>query len=602
MAAAMAVPATPAAPPATAARDESLFRRGLRVVWRYARRQPKVFALSIVGATAYSAALVATTAILGRITDELILPAFEPGGGGVTDRAALGGFVALLAMGLLRSASIVLRRYSAGVLTMRTAADLRRRVSGTLLDVPLDYHRSKPTGELLAHADADVIAATEVLNPVPFSIGVAVLILFSVVSLLAIDPLMALVALVLFPALALVNQVYTDRVHRPVATVAARVGDVSRLAHESFDGALVVKVLGLADEETARMRTAADRLRDARIGVGRIRAVFEPAIGALPNLGIVVLLGVGAWAIDAGRIRTGELVTALALFGILALPVRIVGFFLQELPRAVVATGRIDRVLDAPPGRRPGVGLPLPDGPLPVSVEGLASTYPDGTEALRDVSFSLEPGEVVALVGGTGAGKSTLCELLVGLSEPTRGTLRVGGVATTEVDPAALRGAVALVFQEPFLFADALRDNIVVDDGSDATDRVAAAIRVARADEFVADLSAGLDTVVGERGVTLSGGQRQRIALARALARRPRVLVLDDATSAVDPVVEAEILAGLRRTLDATTLVVAHRLNTIRLADRVLFLDEGRIVATGTHEELLAVPAYERILRAYEDR
>ena len=592
----------------------TVFRRGLSIVWRYARREPLVFTLAIVGATGYAAAVVATTAVLGWVTDELILPAFADGGE-VTTRAAVGGALVLVLMGVLRASSIVLRRFSAGVLTFRTAADLRRRVTSTLVEVPLDYHRAKPTGELLAHADADVLAATEVLNPVPFSAGVLALVVFAMASLLLVDPVLALVALVLFPALALLNRVYTNRVAVPVAEVQARVGDVSRLAHESFDGALVVKTLGLADREVQRMGDAADALRRTRVEVGRIRASFEPGIDALPNLGIIALLLVGAWQLDAGNLAPGDLVQAMALFGWLAFPVRIVGFFLQELPRSVAATTRIDEVLAAEPGPAPGRGLALPDGPLGLSFEGVAFAYPDGTQALHDVTFSVAPGEVVALVGATGGGKTTLCDLVVRLAEPTSGAVRVGGVDVAAADPAQLRRAVALVFQESFLFADRLADNVDLDGGTDPA-VVARAAEVARAAGFVHALPAGWDTVVGERGVTLSGGQRQRIALARALARQPRVLVLDDATSAVDPVVEAEILAGLRRGAGSvgdgdgpsdgatagapTTLVVAHRLSTIRLADRVVFLEGGRVAGVGHHDALLALPGYRRIVQAYE--
>lgn len=576
----------------------STFRRGLRIVWRYARAEPRVFTLAILGAAGYAAAVVATTFVLGRVTDELILPAFDADQE-VTTRAAVGGALAVALMGLLRAASIVLRRYSAGVLTFRTAARLRRDVSATLLDTPMTFHRSHPTGELLAHADADVLAATEVLNPVPFSAGVLALVVFAMASLIAVDPLLAGVALVLFPSLAVLNRIYTDRVAVPVAEVQARVGDVSSVAHESFDGALVVKTLGLAEHEVDRMAHAADRLRATRVRVGRIRAAFEPGIDALPNLGIILLLLVGAWELDAGRIDPGQLVQAMALFGFLAFPVRIVGFFLQELPRSVAATERLDDVLAAEPAPPPGVGTPLPEGPLAVTFDDVAFAYPDGTPVLDGVSVAIEPGEVVALVGSTGAGKSTLCELVVRLLEPTAGTVAVGGVDVAAADPAELRRAVALVFQETFLFVDRLADNVDLD-GDAPPEALAAAAAVARADGFIAETPDGWDTVVGERGVTLSGGQRQRIALARALARRPRVLLLDDATSAVDPVVEGEILAGLRGGHDATTLVVAHRLSTIRLADRVVFLEHGRVAGVGPHDELLALPGYQRIVQAYE--
>ncbi|MGK2949425.1 MAG: ATP-binding cassette domain-containing protein, partial [Acidimicrobiales bacterium] len=242
---------------------------------------------------------------------------------------------------------------------------------------------------------------------------------------------------------------------------------------------------------------------------------------------------------------------------------------------------------------------PLPDGPLDVELDHVRFAFDVGDVVLDGLSTRLAPGQVVALVGSTGGGKTTLCQLIAHLIEPTAGEIRVGGVPLSETDPAALHEAVSLVFQESFLFSDTVRDNLTlgqpVDDAA-----VWEALEVARARDFVERLPLGLDDVVGERGVTLSGGQRQRLALARALLRRPRVLLLDDATSAVDARVERAILDGLRGSIAATTLVVAHRVSTIALADRVLLLEGGRIVADGTHRQLLAVPTYAALVRAYE--
>jgi ABC-type multidrug transport system fused ATPase/permease subunit len=301
-------------------------------------------------------------------------------------------------------------------------------------------------------------------------------------------------------------------------------------------------------------------------------------------------------------ISTGQLVQAMALFTILTFPMRVVGFLLEEMPRAVVAADRIAGVLASPTRPTPaeGTGAPLPHGPLAVDVRALRFAYsPDADPVLAGVDLALAPGEVVALVGATGSGKSTLCHLLAHIYQPTGGSVRLGGVDLATAEPASLRSEVALVFQEAFVFADTVRENLAL--GLDAADDdLRWALDAARARRFVERLPLGLDQPLGERGVTLSGGQRQRLALARALLRRPGLLMLDDATSAVDPTIERQILDGLPDSLHATTLVVAHRVSTIALADRVLFLDGGHIAASGTHQELLGVPAYASLARAYE--
>lgn len=582
----------------------SVFRRGVTVLWRYIRMHPAPFFTAVFGAALFSAALVGGTAVLGWATDEVIVPAVRDGEIGAGTIATVAA--AIIGLTLVRAVGVVFRRYFGAMAANRVAASLRRDVTDTYLEVPLAYHLSAPTGELLAHADADVEATTEAMFPLPFSTGIITLILFSVVALALVDPVIMAVGVMVFPLLAILNRAYTTRVEVPAAMVQHHVGEVANVAHESFDGALVVKTLGREAAEVARMAEASDRLRASRIQVGRLRAVFEPTLDAIPSIGTVALVLVGAWRVSEGAVTTGGLVTAMSLFGILAFPMRVVGFFLEELPRSVVSADRIDGVLAARPtpeeraAARHGT-RPLPDEPLPVAADGVTFAYADAEQAvLHDVTFELAAGEVVALVGPTGAGKSTLCQVLVHLVEPTEGAVRVGGVDARDVDPDELRARTAIVFQESFLFADSVAANIVMSTGATEAQRDEA-LRIAQADRFVAALPDGVDTVMGERGVSLSGGQRQRVALARALVRRPRFLVLDDATSAVDPVIEARILDGLRTSLGTTTLVVAHRLSTIELADRVVYLDGGRVVATGTHEQLLDLPAYERLVRAYED-
>ncbi len=574
-----------------------VIRRGLRVLARFVRLNPVPFSIAIVGAVIYAGASVLGTLVLGQVTDKVLTPGFSTG----VDSNTTWTWVALImVVALMRAIGTITRRYFAGKTTWLGQAWLRRSIADHFLAVPLEFHRSTSTGELLAHADSDVLAATEVVNPLPFSTGLLVLIVFSVIALVAVDPILALVGLVLFPTMALLNRYYTRRVERPAAAVQQHVGDVSSIAHESFDGALAVKSLGLEAHEVARLAAAADHLRVERIEVGRLRAFFEPALDTLPSLGIVAILAVGSWRISTGAISPGDVVQAMALFTLLAFPMRVVGFLLEEMPRAVVATARLDRLLAAPHAELPDDHPEPPATPADVVAEGVQFAYPTGELVLDGVDLRIAPGEIVALVGPTGCGKSTLCELLVGLDTPTAGTIRVHGLAPDRLQRATRRDLLALVFQESFVFADTVTENVLV--GTDhGAERLESALDVSQASRFVRALPEGLDTLLGERGVTLSGGQRQRLALARALARRPQFLVLDDATSAVDPRVEARILNALRNELRMTTLVVAHRRSTVELADRIMRMADGRIVTAGTHAELLASdPEYVAMLTAYD--
>jgi ATP-binding cassette, subfamily B, bacterial len=426
------------------------------------------------------------------------------------------------------------------------------------------------------------------------------LVLFALVSLVATDPFLTLIGLLTVPALGLMNRSFALQMQDPARRVQERIGDVSAVAHESIDGALVVKTLGRERVEVDRFREKAEQLRTERVAAGYIRAWFEVALEALPNLAVILMLAFGAWRVSTGDITLGTLVQVVTLFGLLAWPMRFVGWILSELPRAVVGHGRILEVLEQPDTMtRAAEPISLPPGPLDVRADSLTYGF-DDVSVLDEVSFHVEPNESVAIVGPTGVGKSTLAQLLVRLDDPSGGRILIGGVDIRQSDSVELRRATSLVFQESFLFATTVAENISLDSGA-SRDEIERAAAIAQADRFIGALPHAYDTVLGERGHTLSGGERQRVALARALVRQPRVLILDDATSAVDPTIEAEILAGLRRELETTLIVVAYRLSTIRLADRVLFLEEGRVRATGSHEQLMASqPGYAAMIRAYE--
>jgi ATP-binding cassette, subfamily B, bacterial len=581
----------------TTDRHRGLFVRGMRLVVAYVRMHPKPFFVSVAGSLLFAISSIALTTALGRATDQVLEPSFS---GPVPAASIWLAVLALMTFGVGRALGIMIRRYYSGVAGERVMATLRNRVADRYRDLQLQYHRETPTGELLAHMEADVKAAVDVFWPVPFATGVIAMTVLALVELARADPWLALIGLILFPSLALMNRSFAKRMEEPARLAQEDIGEVSAVAHESIDGALVVKTLGREDAETERLAVKARALRDNRVRGGYVRATFEAALDSLPTLATAMLLAVGSWRVSTGAITVGALVGFIALFGLLSWPMRFIGWILAELPRAVVGYARLEEVFRTDPTMAPPAHPePLPQGPLGIEVLGVRHLY-DGVPVLDRVTFEVEPMESVAIVGPTGVGKSTLAQLLVRLADPDEGRILVGGVDVRDADVAALRHDVSIVFQESFLFATTVRENIGLDVGGGEADVVRAAM-IASADRFIRELPMGYDTVVGERGYTLSGGQRQRVALARALVRAPRVLILDDATSSVDPTVEADILAALRRELSTTLIVVAYRLSTIRLADRVIFLEDGRVKATGPHTHLLATePGYAAIIHAYE--
>jgi ATP-binding cassette subfamily B protein len=581
----------------TSVADRGIFSRGLRLIGSYIRMHPLPFFLSVGGAFLYAVGTIGSTVVLGRVTNAVLVPAFH---GGVPESKVWLAAGAILGVAAVRSLGIGVRRYFSGMSGEKVMQSMRLEVAERYKELPMGFHRAKPTGELMAHMEADVDAAVDVLFPVPFATGVIFLVVFAMIALLLTDPYLAAIGFLLIPTLALMNRTFARKMEGPVRRAQERISEVSSVVHESIDGALIVKTLGREAAETDRLAERADALRKERVTAGFLRAGFEPALQALPSIGIILLLAVGSWRVSRGDITLGTVVQFVSLFYLLSWPMRFIGWILGELPRALVGKHRIDEVLAEPitvaPPRQP---VHLPPGALGIETQALSYRL-EGLRILRGVDLDIRPDESVAVVGPTGAGKSVLTQLLVRLDDPTGGEVLIGGVNARHIDPGELREAATLVFQDSFLFAASIEDNIALDSGA-SPEEVRRAARLARAEGFLDALPHGFETVVGERGVTLSGGQRQRVALARALVRRPRILILDDATSAVDPTVEGEILNGLRAELQTTLIVVAYRLSTIALADRVLVLDGGKIIASGRHDELLArEPRYAAIVQAYE--
>ncbi|HSX66920.1 ABC transporter ATP-binding protein [Nocardioides sp.] len=575
----------------------STLREGFAVLGVAIRREPWVFAVSTLGSVLFGALTVADAWVLGWATEHAVIPAFRDGeiGAGIL-WAVVGLFVGVA---ILRAVGIVARRLGAGIMQYRLQAHDRRAVTRQYLRLPMEWHQGHPTGELLSNANADVEAAWSPIAPLPMAVGTVVMMVIAIGQMFAADLVLALIGLLVFPLVVLATVTYQNASSPLMTHAQALRGRLSGIAHESFEGAQVVKTLGRETSETERFAAVAHELRDVNVRAGRIRAAFDPVIAAVPSLGVLLVLGVGVARVEAGQTDPGDVVTIGYLLTIVAMPIRSIGWLLGEFPRSVVGFRRVDRVLSATGEMAYGASTLPASGAASLAVERVSYAYEPGAPVLTDIDFALDPGRSVALVGATASGKSTLTTLVTRLVDPDAGAVRVDGVDLRELSAGELARSVAVVPQAAFLFDDTVRGNVTL--GADVPDEeVWAALRTAQADGFVAALAHGLDTKLGERGTSLSGGQRQRISLARALVRKPRLLVLDDATSAVDPEVEARILGALREGT-STLLVVAYRKATIALADEVLHLADGRIVDRGPHTDLLArSSAYADLVNAYE--
>jgi ATP-binding cassette subfamily B protein len=577
-------------------------REGFAVLAVAIRREPLIFTLSTVGSLLFGALTVADAWVLGWATDHVVLPAFRDGEIGADMLLAV--LALFVGVAILRAVGIVARRLGAGVMQYRMQAHTRRAVTRQYLTLPMEWHQRHPTGQLLSNANSDVEAAWGPIAPLPMAVGTLAMMVIAIAQMFAADVVMALVGLLVFPAVVLANLAYQRRAS-PLMTKAQQLrAELSEVAHESFDGAMVVKTLGRETEETARFADKALALRDVNIRAGRIRAAFDPTLAALPNVGVLIVLAVGVERVLHGATDPGDVVTIAYLLTIVSFPIRSIGWLLGEFPRSVVGFDRVQHVLratgempygDRQADRDSGAGARL-------SVEHLAYRYDADQGLLEDVSFTVEPGRTIAVVGATASGKSTLTNLLTRLVDPDGGRILLDGTDLRDLARGQLAQTVAVVPQTAFLFDDTVRGNITLGATDLTDDDVWGALRAAQADGFVAALPEGLDSRLGERGTSLSGGQRQRISLARALARRPRLLILDDATSAVDPEVEARILEALRSGgTGASLVVVAYRKATIGLADEVVHLEDGRVADRGTHADLLERSrAYAHLVNAYE--
>jgi ABC-type multidrug transport system fused ATPase/permease subunit len=555
----------------------------MRTFWRllgFLRPYRREVMVSFALAAAAMGAGVLIPYLVGHTIDEIR--------SGSADLWLLAG--AVTAAGVLRLAFSVSRRLVAGRVSLGVEYDLRNRMYEHLHSLELGFFDMQQTGQLMSRATVDLQSVRFFLGyGLIFILQSALTILIAAGVMLVLAPELALVALAPMPFVIWISFRYGRR-NRPASQeVQQRIAELTAEAEENIGGVRVVKAFAQEERQLRRFRHSVKRVFDQSMYSTRLRAFYSPFIGFLPQLGLAAVLFVGGRQAIKGEITIGEFVAFYGYVLLLTSPMRMLGIALGMAQRAVASGQRVFELLDREPRLTAPPGAPaLPPGDGRVELRDVCFEY-EGTEpVLRGIDLDVEAGQTVALVGPTGSGKTTLVMLIPRLYDVTRGAVLVDGADVRSVDPASLRRDVAVVSDDAFLFSASLRDNIAYARPEAGDDEVVAAAERAGLGGLIDDLPDGLDTLVGERGLTLSGGQRQRVAIARALLAEPRILILDDATSSVDATTESQIKAALAEVMEGrTTFVIAHRLSTIALADEVVVIEDGRVAARGTHEQLL---------------
>jgi ATP-binding cassette subfamily B protein len=443
-----------------------------------------------------------------------------------------------------------------------------------------------------------------ILAMLPITLANLVMFLVVTLVLIIIDPVLGLVAALMVPALLFTSGRFASRVVGYSFELQRHLSGLSQVVEESVTGVEVVKSYGQEEQQQQKLDEKAAVIYGSAMGMAKERAVHRPLFEIIPAFGTVAVLSVGGIRVIDGIITIGEFVSFTQYLAVMVLPLMITGWFFAHLPRSAAAASRIDELLlTAPEISEPEHPVQLRPGPGEIRFNDVAFSYPDGTEVLEGADLVIPGGTSVGLVGATGAGKTTLGHLIPRFYDVTGGSVSIDGVDVRDIKLDQLRTEVAVVFQETFLFSASIEANIRVGDAMASDEQVRAAARLAQAHDFICASPDGYQTVVGERGATLSGGERQRVSLARGVVRDPRVLILDDATSSVDAVVEAEIQSALRQVMSGrTTVIIAHRTSTLSLVDNVAFIEDGTVVAFGPHEDLLRdVPRYASVLAASGD-
>ncbi|HXL90781.1 MAG TPA: ABC transporter ATP-binding protein [Streptosporangiaceae bacterium] len=545
--------------------------------------------VALGGAALATAATAAIPLIQRQIIDNVI----------VTHKQSIWPLaIILLITAAVNFVGIYLRRYTGGKLALDVQHELRNDLFGALTKLDGARQDEIRTGQLVGRSITDLNMVQSLVQMVPITIGNIALFVVSIVIMLVLSPILTLVAVAVGPSLWFIAMASRKRLFPASWHAQQQSGDVAGIVDENIGGVRVVKGFGQEEQEQERLESASSALFGSRLRMIRLTARYNPALSGIPSLGMVGVLALGGWLAIRGEITLGTFLAFSAYLAQMAGPVRTLTNMVTIGQESRASVIRVFDVIDS----RPKI-TDAPDAvDLPADANGVVFDdvhfgYVEGQPVLRGLSFRIEPGETVAVIGASGSGKSTIAQLLPRFYDPAAGTVRIGNQNVAGVTSQSLRAAIGLVAEESFLFSDSVASNIAYGRPDATREQIVAAAKAAQAHEFIERLPEGYDTVIGEQGLTLSGGQRQRVALARALVTDPRLLILDDATSAIDPRLEAEIHAALHGIMRGrTTLIIAHRRSTLNLADRIVVLDGGKVADTGTHDELTERSALYRLL------
>ena len=562
----------------------------LRRLAGYCARHRRLAVMALAGSLVATLVQAGIPLIMAWIVDSAILDHHEP--------IWLGATVLIVA-GLLSFGGVYTRRYRGGQLSLDVQHDLRTELFESLERLDGARQDQLHTGQIVSRAISDLNMVQSLLAQVPMLLGNALLFLLSIAIMAYLSPLLTVVALAIAPALWLIAIASRRRLFPASWDAQQKEAEVAGVVDGAVTGVRVVKGFGQEEQEIDRLEGVATRLYSARVRVVRLTARYNPALGAVPMFGQVGVLALGGWLALHGSIKIGVFLAFSLYIGQLVSPVRALTTLITIGQEARASVIRVYEVIDAKPvvTEKPGA-VDLPAGTPDVELVDVAFGYLPSAPVLRGLSLHVRPGETLAVVGTSGSGKSTISLLLPRFYDVRGGAIRVGGRDVRDLTLESLRASIGLVMEDSFLFSDTIRANISYGRPDATQEQIVAAARAAEADEFITSLPDGYDTVIGEQGLTLSGGQRQRVSLARALITNPAILILDDATSAIDAGTEAQIHATLHKVMAGrTTLLIAHRRSTLQLADRIAVLAEGRLIDVGTHEELTArCPLYRLLL------